>query len=676
MLGAIAIASLCGAAPRVSSVPPSADSDVALSDGRTLHVYDLPLGRLDGTVLDGATFDASGTRVAILARFPDGAIDGDWRRADPTQAYVADVNRRTLTALTLDGRATAVRWSGVSRLIVTDGGRSVGFDVGAAVRSSASIAVLDRVTASTSGDLVSPASEFRLQVLKEDSGAYALGQVGAVRLRMIALSRDRRYALVGSSIAWVDASKRGGAPFSRVGPDDVLPPTFADDAYGSTLTPILPLGHLTYQGAYRNGVAYFAFAYGLHRIVAATSDFETYSYPSLPAEPDFTVGDGMGAGADGVLYFADPENRVVQIWRNGKYVEFPLTFPDNVSDTNRLFTALARLTSGEHIFPPVQPDQDALEAAILEWRMYPLGDVTGQGWVASYLGRAYVAGSDRKFHEIAEPSYPFAVLSRTDDGRIWGASISSRSVHSGVVTKSVSTIWSSRDGVRWKDEGSVIGSPGTVGLLGGEPWLAFSTFEGEGPSVEVERLGAGDASFSTTGAIYAGEDLFFANMGGTWYLVCGGEPGSRPDDTSGPLVAIRLDAAAVTSGGDIKRFVVSSSLAVSSASAAASAFARPSVYALKTIDFPWPATIIDADSPGLPIWAQWMTPDLLRRYQVEFAWTPYPLARVSAAVNGDSALVTRTLERGPLNIVGQKERWTRDASGEWSLSAVLTRWKI
>src|SRR5215469_10245067 len=155
---------------------------------------------------------------------------------------------------------------------------------------------------------------------------------------------------------------------------------------------LLPLGHLTYQGAYRNGVAYFAFAYGLQRIVAATSDFVTFSYPSLPAQPDFTVGDGLGAGADGVLYFADPENGVVQIWRNGNYVELPLTFPDDVSDTGRLFSAMTRLTTGETGWPPVEPDQDALDAAILEWRIYPIGDVTGQGWVASYLGRAYVCG--------------------------------------------------------------------------------------------------------------------------------------------------------------------------------------------------------------------------------------------------------------------------------------------
>ena len=629
VFASIALAVLGGAAPRVSSVPPSADADVALSDGRTLHVYELPLGRLDGTVLDGATFDASGTRIALLARFSTGAVDGDWRRFGPTQAYVADTARRTLTALTTDGRATAIRWAGGTRVLVTDAGRSSGFDVGEPLKANVSRARLDRVTSTTSGDLVSPSSEFRLQVLKEDSGAYALGQIGAVRLRTIAMSGDHRIALVGSFVAWIDGSKRGGAPFSRIGPDDVLPPSFADDAYGSTLVPVLPLGHLTYQGAYRNGVAYFAFAYGLRRIVASTSDFATYSYPSLPAQPDFTVGDGFGAGADGALYFADPENRVVQIWRNGKYVELPLTFPDGVSDTRRLFSALTRLTSGDSVFPPVAPDQDALEAAILEWRMYPLGDVTGQGWVTSYLGRAYVAGADRKFREIAEPAYPFAVLSRTDDGRIWGASVTARWMSDGTVVKNASTIWSSRDGVHWIGVGRVTGSPGAIGLRGGKAWVAMSLNEGDYPGIEVAHVGPSDASRGSTGSIYAGEDLFFADLAGSWYLVCGGEPGTRADDTSGALVALALDPAVLFSPArplEVRQRSATGWISTS----AASAFARPSLDALRALDEPAQSTIVDADPPGTQSCCSWMTPDALRRYQLEFAWTPYPLARVSA----------------------------------------------
>lgn len=680
----IAVLALCGAAPRVSSVPPSADADVGLSDGRVLHVYGLPLGRLDGTVLDGAAFDASGTRIVLLARFPEGAVDGDWRRADPTQAYVADVVRRTLTALTGDGRATAIRWAGSSRVIVTDAGKSIGFDVGSPGTLGVSrgpLARLDRVTASTSGTLVSPTSEFRLQALKEDSGAYAVGQVGAVRLRTIALSNDRRFALVGSSVAWIDASKRGGASFSRIGPDDVIAPTFGGDAYGTTLTPLLPLGHLTYQGAYRNGVAYFAFAYGLRRIVAETSDFVSYTFPALPAQPDYTVGDGMGAGADGVLYFADPENGVVQLWRHGKYVELPLTFPPDVSDTSRLFFTLARLTDGERVFPPVAPDQDALEAAALEWRIYPLGDVTGQGWVASYLGRAYVAGADRKFREIAEPGfpYPFAVLSRTDDGRIWGATIASRSMRAGSVVKARSVVWSSRDGVHWAAAGAVDGSVGAIGALGSRLWVALSAFEGDGSGVEVAPLGGADADRVPTGAIYAGEDLFFADLAGSWYLVCGGAPGTRADDTSGPLVALALDPQRLAAGlpGDPYLAERLGPTAAAAGAAAATDFARPTLDALAAIHGPVLATIVDADPLGVEeACCRWMAPDSLRRFQLEYAWTPYPLGRVSATVDGDRATIARTLERGPLNIEGRQERWTRDASGGWSLSAVLRRWKI
>ena len=683
----------CGAAPRISSVPPSADSDVKLSDGRVLHVLELPLARLDGVVLDGATFDTSGARVVLLARFPTGAINGDYRRASPTQAYIVDVSRRTLTQLTTDGLATAVRWSGPSRVTVTDDGKSSPFDVGNAQAGSVRGGIrIDRVTASTNGTLVSPASEFRLQVLKEDEGSYAVGQVGAVRLRTIAESGDHRLALVGSFIAWIDASKSHGASFSRIGPDDVLPPSF-DDEYGKTLNPILPLGHPTYQGAYRDGVAYFAFAYGLQRIVAATTDFVTYSFPSLPAQPDYTVGDGLGAGADGVLYFADPENRVVQIWRNGRYVEFPLTFPDNVSDTSRLFRAIPPLTSGDRPFPPVDPDQDALEAAIMEWRIYPLGDVTGQGWVASYLGRAYVSGADRRFHEISEPAFPFAVLSRTDDGRIWGASIQMRYVRDGSVVRTESRIWSSRDGVNWSDWGDIGGSPGAVSLHGGRIWIALSGFEDDAPGVEIWAQDSTHILGQPIGAVYAGEDLFFADVASGFYVICGGEPGTRPDNTSGPLAAFRLDTTSIAAseflrtlwGGRIQP------IPASQGSVTSRAFAQPSLAALADRNDATISTVVDADSPGYtnccllsePVGiigsmrcCRWMTPDFLRRFELEYAWTPYPLARVSADERGDSATVTRTLELGPLSISGRRESWHRDAPGGWSLSAILERWMI
>src|SRR5579864_1917307 len=95
-LFAIAVIATCiAAAPRVTSVPPTADADIVLSDGRTLHVRELPLGRMDATILDGARFDVTGTRIAFVARFPNAAVDGDWRRAAPMHAYVADLHDRT-----------------------------------------------------------------------------------------------------------------------------------------------------------------------------------------------------------------------------------------------------------------------------------------------------------------------------------------------------------------------------------------------------------------------------------------------------------------------------------------------------------------------------------------------------------------------------------------------------
>src|SRR4029077_15061704 len=91
------------------------------------------------------------------------------------------------------------------------------------------------------------------------------------------------------------------------------------------------------------------------------------------------------------------------------------------------------------------------------------------------------------------------------------------------------------------------GDPGAVGLHDGTPWVAMTAFEGDGAGVEVVRLGGGTTKGAPIGAIYAGEDMFFADTNGGWFLVCGGAPGTRADDGSGPLVAHRLDAARVFS---------------------------------------------------------------------------------------------------------------------------------
>lgn len=674
-----ALATCAGAAPPNSNVPPSASADVLLADGKTLHARELPLGRMDGVVLDGATFDPSGTRMAFLATFPSGSIDGDWHRTRPTQAFVADIARRTLDELTSDGRATSIRWSDATHVAITDGGTKSVVAIASGIRMPRNRAHIEAIVPSTSGTLVSPSDEFRLQVLKLSPNAYAVGQVGAVRLRTIAIARDHTSALVGTLLVWIDGSKNGGPSFARNGPDTVLPPAFPGSAYGSAITPLLPLGHVVYQGGYRNGVAYFAFSLGLRRVVAATTDFVNYFYPTLPKQPAFTAGDGLGAGADGVLYFAGAESGSVQFWRGGKYVERSMQFPSNASDGRRLFDAITRISPLGALDPPLRPDVDALDAALLEWRVYPIGDSTGDGWIASHLGRAFVAGSDGRFKEIAEPAFPFVVLGRTDDGRMWGATPLQRSTRGSALVSSPSRLLVSRDGVRWNLAATLAGDAGAVGLHGGTPWVAMTSFEGDGAGVEVVRLDGAALNAAPTGAIYAGEDMFFADTDGGWFLVCGGAPGTRLDDGSGPLVALRLDAARLFSfDGSGRNTYLVDRLDPMHASGAghASPMLVASADALAALRSPYMATIVSDEPAGFGSALRRVSNDAERRFEVEYAWRPYPLARVSTTIAGDAATVRRTLERGPLAIDGQTERWHRDASGRWRLTSVVSPWHI
>lgn len=692
------IAACVGAAPRVAYAPPTADTDVALSDGRTLHVRELPLGRVDGTIVDGAQFDATSARLAFLARFPNAAVDGDWRHAAPTQAYVADLRDRTLTALTGDGLASAIRWVGGSRVAVTDAGvmRDISVASGARVPTlSSSRLRIESFGPSIGGALVTPSDEFRLQVYREDSGAYAIGQVGAVRLRVLAVAPDHTIALVGSLVVWIDAMRSGGRSFSRDGPDTVLPASFAGTPYGDELTPVLPLGHVVYQGAYRDGVAYVAFTIGLKRIVATTRDFVDYAFPALPPSPDFSVGDGMGAGADDVLYFADPMNRVVQLWNGARYVEHAMTFPDNVSSSQRLNAAIAAISGGSALWPVMRPDADALDAALLEWRIYPIGDVTGQHWVASYLGRSYVGASDLQFHAVDGPGFPFAVIGRTDDGRLWGATPVSRQMRGGAIVEAYSRVWSSRDGVHWGFAATLPGDVGAVGLRHGAPWVALSAFEGDASGVEVARLDDHPIVPASTGAIYAGEDMYFADTSTGFFLVCGGVPGTRTDDGSGPLEALALDADQLFTFDGHNRnaylearlnpFIApvggQAQLGLSSPSTEA-AFLQPSVAALMALHSPYRATVVsdgfvsDAAAPANGSCCRYLSTDAERRFEIEYAWHPYPLARVVTTQMGDTAVVHRTLERGPLAISGQDERWSRNTDGVWHLLSIFRHWSI
>jgi len=677
---AMAVVATCsGAAPPNTNLPPSANADVPLADGRSMHARELPLGRMDGVILDGAVFDPSGTRVAFLASFPNGAIDGDWTRMRPTQAFVADLSRRTLVELTADGRATAIRWSDATHVALADGGTRIVASAAPAIATPGGRARIAPIFASTSGTLVSPPDEFRLQVLKTSANAYAIGQVGAVRLRTIAVARNGASALVGSLVVWIDGSRSGGRPFARSGPDAVLPPSFSGSAYGDALTPLLPLGHVVYQGAYRNGVAYFAFSLGLRRIVAATTDFVNYFYPSLPKQPAYTAGDGLGAGADGVLYFAGPEGGSVQFWRDGRYVERSMGFPDDASDGQRLFNAMTRLSPGASLDPPMRPDADALDAATLEWRVYPIGDATGDAWIASHLGRAFVAGSDAHFKEIAEPGFPFVVLGRTDDGRLWGATPLQRTTRGAALISAPSRLMSSRDGVHWAFAASLAGDPGAVGLHDGTPWVAMTAFEGDAAGVEVVRLDGSAQSGASIGAVYAGEDMFFADTNGGWYLVCGGEPGTRSDDGSGPLVAHRLDSSALFSfdaNGRNEYLRDRLDPMGTSGGSSPSPMLAASADALAALGSPFTPTLVSDEPAGFGARLRRLSPAAERAFEIEYAWRPYPLARVETTIAGDSATVRRTLERGPLAIDGRTERWRRDATGKWRQESVVSRWRI
>jgi hypothetical protein len=670
----------------MQNVPPSADADVALSDGRTLHLRALPLGQMDGTILDGVRFDASGTRAAFLARFDGGSINGDWRRSEPVQAYVADATRHTLVALSDDGTARSIAWHDATHVSIEDGGASrVVFVGSASTRGLGRRFALSPIAPEPAGSLVSPSSVFRLEVYKEDDGSYAIGQVGAVRLRTVGLSQRGRLAVVGSFIAWVDGSRSGGPAFARSGPDDVVPPEFPDSLYGQMLVPLDPLGRAVYQSAYRNGVAYFSFTLGINRIVAATTDFVNYTYPQLPSDPAFTVGDGFGAGADGILYFARPEDGTLQLWKNGRYVSEAMRFPDDASDPARLFDAMYGLGVPRSIAPPVWPESDAFDAAMLEWRVYPLGDVTGRGWIASDLGRLFVAGSDAAFREVNGPAFPFAVLGRTDDGRVWAAAPESRTIHGIAVAHATSDVWSTRDGAHWRFEATVPGDAGAVGLVDGIPWIAFSAAEPDAPGVEVVRLdGSSQPVVGSTGAIYAGEDLQFAELPGGFFLICGAAPGTRSLDDGGPLVALRLDDSTIfaqTPDGVprllAERLHPSGSFSPQRSPAPGSMdwmMLDPSLTALRVpggIYEPTIATSLEiASVPGARV------VDLTgeARWESEYAWHPYPFSRVTIDASDTAATVTRTLATGPLAARGQVERWARDRSGDWSLSSVVSRW--
>lgn len=713
------LAATCGSAADVKSVAPShslgAPSHarvpfaavvnplvaIKLTDGAIFHMTPLPLSGAHGAIVGPARFDASATRAVFLATFPGSAIGGDWRKINPTQAFLLDVSRRSLRQLTHDGLASSVRWISDGRVAIADGATQVTVSVGSA--SAAATTPAARVdaysAASDGGDTdVTPQEIFRIAIFRRAENSYAVTQVGAQVLHIAGVSPDRAYLVIGTYLAWVDRDSRTAFLLSRSGPDPNEPPSFSGSAYGDALTAIAPLGHAVYQGAYRNGMAYFAFRFGVDRIVAATADLVNFSFPALPKDPAYTLGDGMGAGPDGALYFAGPENATLQVWRAGKYVTRLMQFPSGVSNLRDLTLAMERLDTLE---PPMRPDQDALDAAMLQWRVYPIGDELGDIWVASYLGRVMVAtagsgaglahaGPTTKpigFRYVSTP-FPFAVLGRTDDGRLWGASPLARTVDGPLIATSASQLWSSRDGVHWRAEAQLDGDAGAVGTAHRVVWIALTREWLGRPMVAVARLDSARPQSAITGGSYAGEQLLFASLANGFFLIWGATPGLRGAAQEGALSAFRIDSARLFAfdgdghsaymrdrlnpAGDPSLPTAGEPIAGTGAilQPTLDEFARMPRAEHLTIASPFS---IDARAVD-PLRVTLMPAATERAYEAKYAERPYPLATVDGTPNSNVLVATRTTALGPLHAHGTRERWIKDASGAWRLRSTLSSW--
>jgi hypothetical protein len=519
---------------------PKPDVSIALRDGRFLHLVPLPFGELAGVVVGDAHFDTSGTRALVLATFPGAGVHGDWRSANPTQAFLVDAQRLSLTQLSVDGRAVAATWVGAAQVSVRESG---GGDATSIVVSDAQHGALPPGRW-ISGDEIPPGSSYisgkstdRFAVYKTHDGRYVVVQIGARRFRVAGTAHNGAYAIVGSYLAWIDGQRHIPRQLMRFGPDNAEPLSFEGSAYGDALVPIVPLGSPVYQAAYRNGIAYFAFAHGVERIVAATNDLVNYWYPQLPHEPVFTVGDGLGASPDGALYFFRPEEDVMLFTLAGRYVRAPMTGLDAARNPAPLLAAMRRL-AGSTKDQPLSPASDALDAALLQWRFYPVGDASGERWVATHLGRLLAGDRRGHFSPARQPAFPFAVLGRTDDGRLWGASPSARPSPSDPEERSV--LWSSRDGVTWHFVTGLMGDPGAVGTHAGDVWVALTQRRFGLPMIVLARLEPWSAPILLpTAGTYAGEQLAFADLTSGFYLLWGATPGRRLAGEGGPLCGFR-----------------------------------------------------------------------------------------------------------------------------------------
>jgi len=691
LTGRLALALLCACSPREATVAqlgtgpspttagPRPDVSISLRDGRFLHLAPLPFGALAGVIVGQARFDASGTRALVVAEFPGAGVHGDWRSANPKQAFFIDAQRRSVTQLTTDGNATSATWTSAGQ---------------AAIRSAdgaiVSINVPDPQTSAlpparwSGSDEIPPGSAYvsgkstdRLAVYKTTSGRYVVLQIGARSFRVAGVARGGAYAIIGAYLAWIDGQRHIAHQLSRFGPDNAEPLRFEGSVYGDALAPIRPLGKPVYQAAYRNGVAYFAFSFGVERIVAATSDLVNYWYPKLPHEPVFTVGDGLGQSPDGALYFFRPEEDVMLFTVGGHYVRAQMRGLDAARDPSLLFAAMRRL-GGDRSAPPLSPFADALDAALLQWRFYPVGDASGERWIGSHLGRLLVGDRRGYFTTVQPPAFPFAVLGRTDDGRLWGASPTARGSPANPTEQSA--LWSSRDGVRWHSEAKLNGSPGAVGTHNGSVWVALTRQLSGLPSIFAARLDPMvPATYFATAGTYSGEQLAFAGLSTGFYLLWGATPGYRLDGEGGPLSGFRIDFGALADDSYVKQRREPESDASlpgrGDQIADTASMLEPTLALARRL--PNDASLVlrtNAAASDLPRNVIVVGTDQERAFELKYAGRPFPIASVTVSVDGDTARVTRSIEYGPLRGAGSVERWSKDAAGAWRLSATLSRY--
>ena len=665
-----------------TTIPPSANLVTAVPGPAYVHMLALPLGRLDGTIVGRASFDASGTRAVFVAVFPGATVGGDWRTLNPVQAFVLDARRRTLTQLTIDGQARGASWESEQVVVVWDGSRRNRFRVQPAAQADLPPLRMAGANEISQSRVLTSGGDGRFLVARDDAGRYTVEQVGARTLRFNGAASNGAYAIVGSFLVWADNAKSSGPDIARKGAADVAPPSFADSAYGDSLSSIIPLGHAVYQGAYRNGIAYFAFTHGLRRIVAQTSDLVTYGFPQVPHDLSYTTGDGFGADANGGLYFARPESGEVTYWRNRRYVRQRLVLPSQAGSETSLEYAMQQVAPGDPLWPPMRPDEDALDAALLQWRIYPVGDSIGEGWVASYLGRILVGDSAGRFRFVGTPQFPFAVLGRTDDGRIWGASPRWRYFSQAVFTDASSTVWWSRDGIGWLEAGSVPGDAGAVGSDHRRVWIALTHPWLGKPEIWVMPLGASSAAI--TGGTYDGEQLFFASLPSGFYVIWGATPGRRQSSDQGPLCAYQVDQSSLFSdaGMGLNVFAQQAYAPATDPSLPTPsfdvkdglAFMQPSLDAIRALTPAAHVTLV-TNVEGIvvdPSRVTLLSFDQERAQAIKYAARSYPLVIVRVLVSGDAAVVRRSVAAGPLAQNGSTERWLRQ-NGRWRLAA-SSRW--